>query len=207
MTPRRTGRRPGTNTSRAEILQAARELFAARGYEQASLRSIAGEAGVDPALIIHYFGSKQGLLRAALALPLDPADVIAAAMVDAPPDRVGERLVSAVIAAWDAPSTGPALQSMFRTALSHRTASRILRETLEGTLLAALRSAAPGQVSGLRAELMAAQMAGVLLARYVLELPEIAAMTHREVGRAVGPSIQHYLSDPLAPTQRPNGGA
>jgi AcrR family transcriptional regulator len=197
VTPQRTGRRPGTSSSRDDILDAARELFATRGYERATLRAIGREAGVDPALIIHYFGSKEGLLRAALTLPIDPPEVIAAALAGEPPDRIGGHLVKTVIAAWDAPSTGPTLRSMFRTALSHPEASRIFRETLEGTVLAALRDAMPDDRSGLRAELIAAQMAGILMSRYVLELPQIAAMSATDVGATVGPSIQRYLSERL----------
>lgn len=197
MTPRRTGRRPGSSSSRDDILDAARELFASRGYERATLRVIGRRAGVDPALIIHYFGSKEGLLRAALTLPIDPAEVIAAAVAAEQPNRIGEHLVRTVITAWDAPSTGPTLRSMFRTALSHPEASRILRETIEATVLAALRGVMPDDRPDLRAELIAAQMAGILLTRYVLELPRMVAMSATDVGATVGPSIERYLSDRL----------
>lgn len=194
-TPR--GRRPGTSTSRADILAAARELFAEQGYERASLRAIARRAGVDPALIVHFFGSKEGLLREAVTPPVDPRQVIGGALAGVPADRMGEELVRAVVTVWDSPAVNPTLTSMFRTAVSHQLAMTFLRETLQQTVVAAVSSLVDDDTSQRRAQLVAAQMAGLAAARYLIRLPEVVAMTPDELARSVGQSVQRYLTGPL----------
>jgi AcrR family transcriptional regulator len=161
------------------------------------MRAIARRAAVDPALIVHYFGSKEGLLRAAVTPPLDPRDVITTALADVPAARMGEELVRAVVSVWDSPAVNPILTSMFRTAVSHELAMRFLRETLQRTVVAAVSSFAGDDSTQRRAQLVAAQMAGLAASRYLIRFPEVVAMTPDELARAVGPSVQHYLTDPL----------
>lgn len=197
MSPASRGRRPGPSTSRDEILAAARELFARHGYERASLRAIASKAKVDPALIAHFFGSKEGLLRQALTPPLDPAPVIGQAVRDAPAQRRGEYLVRGIVSVWDNPAVNPVLLSMLRTGLSHDLAMTVLRQTLQSTVITAVAGVADQDDANTRAQLVAAHMVGVAVARYLLRLPEVAAMTPDELGRVVGPAVQHYLTDPL----------
>lgn len=195
-TPAR-GRRPGTSTSRADILAAARTLFAERGYERASLRAIAGRARVDPALIVHFFGSKEGLLTEALTPPVDPATVIGRALRGVDATQTGEHLVRGVVTVWDDPGVNPVLTSMFRTAVSHELAMTVLQQTLRRTVVAAVSSLVDDDTAERRAELIATQMAGLAATRYLIRLPHIVAMTPDELGRAIGPSVQHYLTDPL----------
>jgi AcrR family transcriptional regulator len=197
MTTPARGRRPGASTSRADILAAARELFAQQGYERASMRAIARRAGVDPALIVHFFGSKEGLLKEAVTPPVDPAQVIGGALAGVAPDRMGEGLVRAVVTVWDTPAVNPVLTSMFRTAVSHELAMTYLRQSLQATVVAAVSALVDDGSGQRRAQLVAAQMAGLAAARYLIRLPEVAAMTPDELARAVGPAVQHYLTDPL----------
>lgn len=198
MTGRTRGRRPGSSTTRDEILAAARQLFAEQGYENAALRAIAGRAGVDVALIAHYFGSKQGLLREVLTPPVDPSRLIGHALVGAERDRMGEAFVRGVVSAWDGPAYNAALTSALRTAVTNELAMTYLRETMMTTVVGAVSALSGDDRAGRRAELVAAQMIGVAMARYLLELPEVTAMSPDELGRAVGPSVQHYLAGPLA---------
>jgi AcrR family transcriptional regulator len=191
------GRRPGSSTTRGEILSAARELFARQGYENASLRAIARRAGVDVALIAHFFGSKQGLLREVLTPPVDPSQLIGNALVGAERDRMGEAFVRGVVSAWDAPAYNAALTGGLRTAVTNELAMTYLREMMMTTVVGAVSALSGDDRAGRRAELVAAQMIGVAMARYLLELPEVTAMTPDELARAVGPSVQHLLMAPL----------
>ena len=191
------GRRPGSTTTRDDIVTAARALFAEQGYERASLRAIARQAGVDPALIVHFFGTKEGLLQAALTPPVDPASVIGAALAGVPPERLGEHLVRGVVNAWDDPALNPALTGMFRTAVTHDLAMSYLRQTLQRTVVAAVSALVSDDSAQRRAQLVATQMVGLAATRYLFRFPEVVAMTADELARAVGPSVQHYLTDPL----------
>ena len=180
MKARPRGRRPGSGDSRADILTAARVLFAELGYERASLRAIGRRAGVDPSLIFHYFESKEGLLREVLTWPVDPTDVLANGMAEVPPDEVGEELVRRVLSVWEDPRVHPVLLSMFRTAVSHELATSMVDD----------------DTADERAALIGAQMAGILVARYVIELPALTRMSKADVATAVGPAVQHYLTAP-----------
>jgi len=190
------GRRPGSGDSRADILTAARVLFAELGYERASLRAIGRRAGVDPSLIFHYFESKEGLLREVLTWPVDPTDVLANGMAEVPPDEVGEELVRRVLSVWEDPRVHPVLLSMFRTAVSHELATSMLRQTLQRTVIPAISSLVDDDTADERAALIGAQMAGILVARYVIELPALTRMSKADVATAVGPAVQHYLTAP-----------
>ena len=193
------GRRPGPSETREEILRAARELFARHGYEKASLRAIARNAGVDPALILHYFSSKDGLLREALTLPLDPSDVLAKGLADVPDDEVGEHLVRLVVSLWDRPALTHRLSSMLRVAMSHDLAMTVLRETFQRTVLVAVARLVDDESAALRAELVATQMIGIAMARYLLRLPEVSSADVDELAHMVGPTVQRYLTGPLVP--------
>lgn len=194
MTVPARGRRPGSSTTRTDILAAARELFGEHGYERTSMRAVGRRAQVDPALIVHYFGSKDGLLREALTLPLDPAAVLSEALAGVPADRVGQELVRRVIQVWDTPEMTPLLLSLLRTAVSHDLAMTYLRDMLQRTVIAAVSSLVGEDDAQRRAELVAAQMWGLAVTRYLLRLPALVAMTPDDLARAVGPSVQQYLT-------------
>jgi AcrR family transcriptional regulator len=158
------------------------------------MRAIGRRAQVDPALIVHYFGSKDGLLREALTLPLDPAAVLSEALAGVPADRVGQELVRRVVQVWDSPEMTPLLLSLLRTAVSHDLAMTYLRDMLQRTVIAAVSCLVGEDDAQRRAELVAAQMWGVAVTRYLLRLPALAAMTPDDLARTVGPSVQQYLA-------------
>jgi AcrR family transcriptional regulator len=195
---RRTGRRPGTEDTRGRILDAARHAFGKRGFEATSVRSVAADAGVDPALVHHYFGSKQRLFVAAMQFPVDPAAVLPALIADAPPERVGERFAAFVIGLWDRPDVRPLVAGVVRSAATDPVAAGMASRLLtEGPLLA-LASAIDRPDAALRAVLAGSQLMGVVMARYVLGVEPIASMPAPDVAGLVGPAIQHYLTGELA---------
>lgn len=191
------GRRPGPGESREDILAAARDLFAEQGYERATLRAIGRRAKVDPALIIHFFESKEGLLAEVLTLPLDPATALQHGLDGVPDDQVGTELVRTVLGVWESPAVRPRLVSLLRTAVSHDLAMTMLRQTLQRTIIAAVSRLVDDETGQRRAELVASQMAGLALTRYLVQLPHLVEMTPDELARAIGPTIQRYLADPL----------
>lgn len=191
------GRRPGPTETREDILDAARDLFSQQGYEKASMRAIARRAKVDPALIVHYFSSKEGLLTESLTLPLDPARLLDDGLRGVADDEVGEALVRTVLGLWDRPALRQRLLSMLRVGMSHEIAMGVLRQTFARTVLAAVARLADDDTAALRAELVAAQMIGLMMARMVMKLPQIAEADADDLARLVGPSIQLYLTGPL----------
>lgn len=202
----RLGRRPvGGPDTREAIVDAARQLFAERGFDRTTMRAVAAKAGVDPALIHHYFGTKDGLLTAVLELPMDPVALLGDLGGD--PERAGEELVRRILGFWEGePGARERMVALLRTGLSHDQSAALLRDLLGRTILAALeRSVAPDRPR-LRAALIGTQMGGMLLGRYLLRVPGVAEASVEELALALGPTIQHYLtgrldagSDPIAP--------
>ena len=197
MSTRPRGRRPGTTDTRAQILDAARDLFAAQGYERASMRAIAARAKVDPSLIVHYFASKEGLLREALTLPIDPRAVLASGLAEVPDEQVGEELVRVVLGVWEQPAVRSRLLSLLRTAVSHDLAMAVLRQMLQRTVVAAVARLVDDDSAQMRAELVATQMAGLAMARYLVQLPSVASASVDELAVAIGPSVQRYLTEEI----------
>ncbi len=193
-TARPRGRRPGTTDTRAEILDAARELFAAQGYEKASMRAIAARAKVDPSLIVHHFASKEGLLREAITLPIDPRVLLASGLADVPDEKVGEELVRVVLGVWEKPAVRSRLLSLLRTAVSHDLAMTVLSQMLQRTAVAAVARLVDDDSAQMRAELVATQMAGLAMTRYLVQLPSVATASVDELAVAIGPSVQRYLT-------------
>lgn len=191
------GRRPqGTPDARQSVLDAARELFAERGFERTTMRAVGTRARVDPALIYHYFKDKDGLLAAVIEPPVDLAVVLTGIGDD--PDRAGEEIIRRVISLWDSrPDIRGRMLAMLRTAISHDHAAGLLRDTISSWLLAALGDAMADDQRELRAALVGSQAAGLMLARYLLKVPGAAAATPEELARAVGPAVQRYLSGTL----------
>ncbi len=193
------GRRPlGSPDARQAVLAAARELFAELGFERTTMRAVAARAGVDPALIYHYFGDKDGLLVAALQPPTDNATVFAGLADEA--DRAGEELVRRLISLWeDRPEVREQMAAILRTGLSHDRASRLLRDILSSFILAALGDVLADDRRELRAALIGSQIGGLMLARYVLRVPGAAAASPEDLVQAVGPTVQRYLTGDIGP--------
>jgi AcrR family transcriptional regulator len=194
----RTGRRPGgTRTdTREAIIASARRLFAERGFESASMRAIAADAGVDAALITHFFGSKSNLLGVAIDWPFDP-DRELPRILSAGPDRVGEGLVALFIRTWDREGSRNPVITLLRAATTEPSAAELLadfmRTRLFGPLLAELGSDQPE----IRTNLVAAQLGGLGLARYILRFEPLASAKPRDVIRWTAPTIQRYLTGDL----------
>ncbi|WP_346539340.1 TetR family transcriptional regulator [Micromonospora sp. DPT] len=198
MTPRRTGRRPGNPDTRQAILAAARTTFAERGFDAASIRVIAAAAGVDPALVHHYFGSKEELFRATVEIPLDPAELLPAVLAGGV-DGVGERLVRTFLGVWDSPA-GKAAVALLRSAVNNDWTARLLREFLVTQVLRRVLDHldVPPAELPLRGSLVATQMAGLAMMRYVIRLEPVASADPETLVAAVGPTVQRYLTGDLA---------
>ena len=190
------GRRPGDSGTRAAILEAAKHAFGASGYAATSVRGVARTAGVDPSLVLHFFGSKDGLFEAALELPMDPAALVQA-LLASPRDALGEHIVRAFLGVWDAtPGQGPML-AMLRGAVSHDDSGAKLRELLLRVILRPLAVGAGGDDPDRRAALLATQIIGLAMVRYVLRVEPVAAATADELAPLLGPTLQRYLAGPL----------
>lgn len=200
---RRTGRRPGHEDTRAAILAAAREVFAARGYDGATIRGIAAGAGVDPALVHHYFGSKQQLFTATVEFPVDPEPLLAQILAG-DREEVGTRLVGTFVSTWDSP-VGAAGVALVRSAVTNDDVARLLREFLTTQILRrALRTLdVPSAEAPLRGALAASQIAGLAVMRYLLRMEPLASAEPATVVATVGPTVQRYLTGPLPPQARP----
>jgi AcrR family transcriptional regulator len=195
--PRRSGRRPGDSGTRTAILEAARESFGASGYAGTTIRGIARTAGVDPALVHRFFGSKESLFGAALELPYDPAELLPMVLAGGL-DGLGERLVRTVLTIWDAtPGQGPML-ALLRSAVTDEAAAATLRDFVDRALFAPLAHAVGADSPALRASLAGSQMVGLAVARYVVRLEPLASATADELAPAVGRTLDAYLTGPLA---------
>jgi AcrR family transcriptional regulator len=194
----RTGRRPGRSGTRDAILVAARESFTASGYDQASIRDIARRAGVDPALVHHYFGNKQKLFTEAVELPVDLVAVVEA-FVRGDRDRIGERIVGLMLSVWDSRTDRSPLIALIRSAVTSEDAARMLREFMVSVLFVRLAEALRAPDAPLRASLAASQMMGLLIARYVVRVEPLASAPAAQLVAAIGPNIQRYLTGDLGP--------
>ncbi|HKF33173.1 MAG TPA: TetR family transcriptional regulator [Jatrophihabitantaceae bacterium] len=185
------GRRPGPSNTREEILVAARQLFARRGYQATTMRAIAAEAGVNAALVHHYFGSKEQLLVAAMNLPLNPADAIRELRDAGPRDQLGERLVRFFVRTWRDPETGQPLQALLRASASSDAGAATMREFVENVMLARL-SMLLG-IPRLRLAGGFAQLVGFALAGTVIGIEPLASASEDELVALLAPSIQRYV--------------
>ncbi len=186
-------------SARAAILKAAAEEFADRGYEAASLRAIARRAGVDSALVHHYFDDKADLFTASLEAPLRP-DRALEVILAGPHDEIGVSIVRFLLEQLERPKAQARMVAILRTALSSGPGSRMLKEFLAREVFLRLAAAADGDDAALRANLAAAQLVGVMITRFVLKLEPIATAPAEELALRVGPVIQwHLFGDPSRP--------
>jgi AcrR family transcriptional regulator len=194
---RPAGRPRGESGTREAILAAARTLFAEAGYERASIRAIARRAGVDPALVHHYFGTKDELLAAAIELPVDPQVVLTAAFAQR--ERVGEALVRSMLALWEAPDVRDRFLALLRAGLTHPGAAAILRNLLTRDAVRPVTGRIGLPHADLRAELAGTQLMGLAIGRYVLAVEPLASASTEQIAEIVGPALQRYLTDPELP--------
>ncbi|NYE36878.1 AcrR family transcriptional regulator [Nocardioides cavernae] len=189
------GRRPGAPDTRAEVLAAARASFAEKGFRGTTIRAVAASAGVDPALVHHYFGTKDDLFVAALQIPVDPREVLAP-VVAAGPDGAGERLLRTFLGVWDDPEVQPALVALVRSIMSDDTGALVRDAFIPVVIGPALASLVADRPEA-RVPLVVSQVVGLIVTRYVVAIPPMVAMPAEEVVARIGPVLQHYLTDDL----------
>jgi AcrR family transcriptional regulator len=193
----RTGRRPGVSGTREAILDAARRAFAEQGYQRATVRDVAKLAGVDPALVHHYFGTKQDLFVAAVRLPVNPVDQLTAVLA-AEPDQVGQRLVETFLSIWDHAAGESPLLALIRSAVGDERAAAMLREFITEEVLGQLARRLGSPDARLRATLVGSQLIGLAMARYIVRVEPLASAPAAELAAAVGPTLQRYLTGDVA---------
>jgi AcrR family transcriptional regulator len=190
---RRSGRRRGTTTTPDAIRYAARAQFAQRDYRAVTVRGIARDAGVDAALVHHFFGTKEGVFADAILDVLRP-DALLPPILEPGLDGVGERLTRAFIQLWDRPPTRDPMLAVLRSAVSHPDAAAALRAVVNQHLLGPVASSVPHPDRTLRAALAGSQLLGLAMERYLLRLEPLASLDEDALVARVGPTIQRYLA-------------
>lgn len=196
-TPKRRGRRPGGQDTRAALVEAAREVFSESGYNDATVRVIATRAGVDAAMVNHWFGGKEALFTAAVQIPVDPA-VILPELLAGDREKLAERILHRFLSAWDE-AGGGAFAALVRSVASHGSAVRLLREFVATVIIDRLIRELDMDHPDLRAALGASQIVGLGMMRYVVELEPLASADHATLVAAVAPNLQRYLTGDLEP--------
>jgi AcrR family transcriptional regulator len=179
--------------TRAEVLAAARAEFASKGYDGTTVRGIARAAGVDPALVHHFFGGKDGVFAAVMQVPLNPAELMPAAL-GGPVEELGERLVRLLLRVWGEEETRAPMLALLRSATSNERAAEMLRGFVSHALLAQVVARLDGPDVDLRVAAAGAQLVGMALLRYVVGVEPLASATDDEVVALVAPVVQHYLT-------------
>ncbi|MCE3554569.1 TetR family transcriptional regulator [Pseudonocardia sp. RS11V-5] len=203
--PRRRGRRTSGEDTRAALLTAARVEFAERGYDGATVRRIAERAGVDAAMVNHWFGGKAQLFTASLDVPVDPAALVET-VVPGDPERVGERIVATFLQVWDS-AAGGTLVTLVRSVAGHPAAARMMREFIVRVVIGPIVGRVAADRVEERAALVATQIIGLGMIRYVVQLEPLASADHATVVAAIGPTVQRYLTGPLPERSAVDGSA
>ena len=186
------GRRPAGSGTRDAIVEEARRQFGERGYRDVTLRGVAQGAGVDPKLVLHYFGSKQGLFAASVELPVAPEVVLEGVFAG---DRSGipERAAVLLLSVMEDPAARASFVGLLRAATSEPEASEVVRDLLATRLLVPIAERVGGDAPELRAALMASQIVGLLMARYVVGVPPLVGASRDQLVAAIVPVLRHYL--------------
>ena len=189
---KKTGRRPGGADTRRTVLEAARAEFAARGYEKASMRAIGRAAGVDAALLHHYFGTKDRLFMAALEFPVEPKAVVEQVLAG---DRatVGLRVAEFLLSVWEQPEALERLLAVLRAAATTEQVALLMRGFVQEELVRRAAEELGFADAELRTELMVSQVVGLAMARYVLRVEPLASATREELVPLLAPTFQGYL--------------
>ncbi|USQ82761.1 TetR family transcriptional regulator [Streptomyces phaeoluteigriseus] len=195
---RRRGRPPRAESAdtRDRILAAARGEFSERGYEKSTVRGIAKAAGVDSALVHHYFGTKEQVFAAAVEVAVAPALEAPDAVADAPLDQVGERLTRFMFGVWENPTTRMPLLAVVRSAVNNETAAAVFRRLVAAQLLRRIAAQLDVPDAELRAELAAAQLVGTAMLRYVIKVEPLASVDVEQIIARVAPVVQGHLTGP-----------
>jgi AcrR family transcriptional regulator len=191
------GRRPGNADTRGEIVDAAKRVFAAKGYDGTSLRGVAREAGVDPALVHHYFDGKASLFVAAMALPFDPRQVKEHA---AATEYSGSRTIEGFLTMWDrAEGTGSSFVSCMAAMAASTNVADAMREFVNERVWSVLRHV-EGESEAMkrrRTAMVSSQLMGLAFARYLLRVPPMSTASPKQIARWIGPTLDRYAKEPL----------
>lgn len=182
---------PRSEGTRRTILDAARSAFAARGYEQTTIRAVAAQAGIDASMVMRYFGSKAGLFAASATIDLDPPD-----LETAPARQRGEVLVRHFVSRWERGPSEDMLVFLLRTAVTNESVAEQLQATFDRMIVAPL-VALDYPDAERRAALIGSQLMGLGLCRYILRLEPLASLSNDEVVGGIAPTVQRYLTAPL----------
>ena len=193
--PRR-GRRAGDSSSREDILKAARHLFGIHGYPGTTIRMVAADAGVDPRLVTHYFGSKGDLFVAAVELPYDPSHEFALAAAGERSD-LGRRVADFVVRMLETPEGQQTMSGLIRAATSEDRAAEMVRDLLVDRVMMPVATILAADHAELRSAMVGSQMGGFVLARYILRLQPLVDADHDSLVAMLAPVLQHYLTAPL----------
>ncbi|MBB5915005.1 AcrR family transcriptional regulator [Nocardia transvalensis] len=187
------GRRPGKTDTRQALLDSARRKFAEAGYDKTSVRDIAADAGVDAALIRHYFGGKAELFRATMGWPFDPAD-IAARVVNGGRDGLGGRLTRVFFEAWDTPESQAPLLAILRGAATHEDSATLVRQFIQKQLYPQMAAALSGPDAELRVDLAMGQLLGIAYLRYIIRVEPVASESVDELVARLAPVVDRHLT-------------
>jgi AcrR family transcriptional regulator len=189
----RTGRPRGKTDTRNVILATARRMFAEAGYDKTSVRDVAAAAGVDPAMIRHYFGSKAELFRATMGWPFEPAD-IAARVTGGDRNEISERLTRVFFEAWEHPDSRASLSAILRGAATHAESANLVRQFIQGQVYAQIAAGLGEPDAELRIDLAMSQLLGIAYLRHILRVDPIASTPVEELIRRVAPVIRSHLT-------------
>jgi AcrR family transcriptional regulator len=195
---KRPGRRPAGSAAREDILAAARALFSSGGYEATSLRAIARAADVDPGVVLHYFGDKEGVFSAAMT----PGQALVE-VVPGPRSAIGRRLVEFFLRIWEDPAHREQMMGLVRGAMTSQHVADLLRQALTERVLAPVAGQLDAPDGDLRMSLSSSHLLGLGIERYVLRLEPLASLRADEVAELVGPTLQHYLTGDIAGASAP----
>ncbi|MEV0386223.1 TetR family transcriptional regulator [Nonomuraea sp. NPDC050643] len=189
------GRRPGNPRTKEQILTAAIESFVAHGYGGTTIRAVARAAGVDPALVMHFFGSKDGLFAAAIKESMPVTLMVEA--IDGDEAHIAERLAARYLSLWEDPAHGPTLKAVLQAAAATPAAADLLKDLMRTELLGPLMRNLSQDHAELRTLLAASHMIGLAMMRYVLKVEPLASTPAHLVAAAVAPALQRYLTGTL----------
>lgn len=167
-------------------------MFTELGFDGTSMRAVAREAGVDAALIHHYFDDKTGLFTAALEFPFDPSEVLAT-LTDGPPDSLGERIVRLYLRVWEGPGSA-SIVALFRSAATNERAATMVREFMSATLLKGIAAGLDVEQAELRAALCASQVVGAGVLRNIIRFQPLTQVDAETLVAWLGPTLQRYLT-------------
>jgi AcrR family transcriptional regulator len=184
------------NRTRDAIAAAAATLFAEQGFDRASVRAIARQAGVDPALVTHYFGSKQRLFVEVSRFPIDP-QLLVEQVVSGERDGVGLRLATLMLGVLESAEGRQRVTGMVRAAATEPAAAAAMRHLIETGVVGPIAHALGSDRPELRATFAGSQFVGLVMARYVIGVEPLASAPADEVARTIAPVLQHYLTEPL----------